>query len=113
MADGGDGFDPCECMFSHEMAMRRLLNLLRQSQSYCTDNECSQDGLPGPNATGGGDGNTFTMMAMAWVVIALVMFMMRPTSFRTPPNKPRDRNGNDDDDQSPGGPRDPEPPAVM
>ena len=41
MADGGD-FDPCECIFSHEMAMRRLLSLLRQSQSYCTDNECSQ-----------------------------------------------------------------------
>jgi len=41
MADGGD-FDPCECIYSHEMAMRRLLSLLRQSQSYCTDNECPQ-----------------------------------------------------------------------
>ena len=40
MADGG--FDPCECIFNHEMAMRRLLSLLRQSQSYCTDNECIQ-----------------------------------------------------------------------
>ncbi len=40
MADGG--FDPCECIFNHEMAMRRLLSLLRQSQSYCTDNECMQ-----------------------------------------------------------------------
>ena len=39
MADGG--FDPCECIFNHEMAMRRLLSLLRQSQSYCTDNECT------------------------------------------------------------------------
>jgi hypothetical protein len=38
------GFDPCECIFSHEMAMRRLLSLLRQSQSYCTDNECIQVG---------------------------------------------------------------------
>ena len=36
------GFDPCECIFSHEMAMRRLLSLLRQSQNYCTDNECIQ-----------------------------------------------------------------------
>jgi hypothetical protein len=27
MADGG--FDPCECIFNHEMAMRRLLSLLR------------------------------------------------------------------------------------
>ena len=47
-----DGFDPCECIFNHEMAMRRLLSLLRGSQSYCTDNECLQDGLPGP-----GEGN--------------------------------------------------------
>ena len=27
MGDGG--FDPCECIFNHEMAMRRLLSLLR------------------------------------------------------------------------------------
>ena len=38
---GDNGFDPCECIFNHEMAMRRLLSLLRQSQSYCTDNECN------------------------------------------------------------------------
>ena len=30
MADGG--WDPCECIFNHEMAMRRLLSLLRSSQ---------------------------------------------------------------------------------
>ena len=36
----GNNFDPCECIWSHEMAMRRLLSLLRQSQAYCTDNEC-------------------------------------------------------------------------
>ena len=30
MADGG--WDPCECIFNHEMAMRRLLSLLRNSQ---------------------------------------------------------------------------------
>merc|ERR1712088_1079617 len=45
MADGG--WDPCECIFNHEMAMRRLLSLLRNSQSTCTDNECFTDGLPG------------------------------------------------------------------
>ena len=34
MADGGGGggWDPCECIFNHEMAMRRLLSLLRSSQ---------------------------------------------------------------------------------
>ena len=47
MAEGGGdgGFDPCECIFNHEMAMRRLLSRLRSSQSYCTDNECIQVGL--------------------------------------------------------------------
>uniref|UniRef100_A0AAY4A4N8 Small integral membrane protein 14 n=1 Tax=Denticeps clupeoides TaxID=299321 RepID=A0AAY4A4N8_9TELE len=43
MAEGG--FDPCECVCSHEHAMRRLINLLRQSQSYCTDTECLQEML--------------------------------------------------------------------
>lgn len=59
MAD--DGMDPCECIWSHELSMRRLLSLviillsfvdvvlflfcfisfqLRQSQAYCTDTEC-------------------------------------------------------------------------
>uniref|UniRef100_A0A8C4RNU1 Small integral membrane protein 14 n=1 Tax=Erpetoichthys calabaricus TaxID=27687 RepID=A0A8C4RNU1_ERPCA len=41
MAEGG--FDPCECICSHDNAMRRLINLLRQSQSYCTDTECLQE----------------------------------------------------------------------
>jgi len=112
MADGGD-FDPCECIYSHEMAMRRLLSLLRQSQSYCTDNECAQDGLPGP-AEGAGD-NSFMMMAMMWVVLAMVMFLLRPTSFRTSPDtKPRGNNNDDHDHNSPngGGPRGPEPPSI-
>merc|ERR1712203_1087304 len=55
MADGG--WDPCECIFNHEMAMRRLLSLLRSSQSTCTDNECFTDGLPGPATATGGDGD--------------------------------------------------------
>ncbi|CAO2639812.1 Small integral membrane protein 14 [Lemmus lemmus] len=33
MAEGG--FDPCECVCSHEHAMRRLINLVRwPEQSY-------------------------------------------------------------------------------
>ena len=53
MADGS--FDPCECIFNHEMAMRRLLSLLRSSQAACTDNECFQDGLSGPGQGDGGE----------------------------------------------------------
>lgn len=118
MGDEGGGFDPCECIFNHEMAMRRLLSLLRQSQSYCTDNECNQDGaLPGPGQ-GAGD-NSFMMMAMAWMVIAMVMFLMRPASLRgnsgasDSANKPRGGNngGNGGGNDGSGGNQDP--PAVM
>lgn len=28
MSDEGGGFDPCECVWNHEMAMRRLLNVV-------------------------------------------------------------------------------------
>ncbi|XP_067387302.1 small integral membrane protein 14 [Emydura macquarii macquarii] len=78
MAEGG--FDPCECICSHEHAMRRLINLLRQSQSYCTDTECLQE-LPGPNSSGD-NGISITMIMMAWVVIALILFLLRPTNLR-------------------------------
>jgi len=92
MADGG--FDPCECIFNHEMAMRRLLSLLRQSQSYCTDNECVQDGLPGPNAANGDGDNTFAMMAMMWVVLATVLYLFRPQSMRGQRGDTKSGNGN-------------------
>ncbi|NWU74871.1 small integral membrane protein 14 [Myiozetetes cayanensis] len=78
MAEGG--FDPCECICSHEHAMRRLINLLRQSQSYCTDTECLQE-LPGPNSSSD-SGISFAMIMMAWVVIALVLFLLRPNNLR-------------------------------
>ena len=79
MADGG--FDPCECIFNHEMAMRRLLSLLRSSQTYCTDNECLQDGLPGPGQTDGTSDN-FMMMMIGWMMMAMIMYFMRPQSMR-------------------------------
>ncbi|XP_072663169.1 small integral membrane protein 14 isoform X2 [Canis lupus baileyi] len=76
MAEGG--FDPCECVCSHEHAMRRLINLLRQSQSYCTDTECLQE-LPGPS---GDNGISITMILMAWMVIAVILFLLRPPNLR-------------------------------
>ncbi|XP_067106619.1 small integral membrane protein 14 [Osmerus mordax] len=86
MADGG--FDPCECICSHEHAMRRLLNLLRQSQSYCTDNECLQD-IPGPGGPVSED-LTMPLVLLGWLVLALVMFLLRPASLRgsQPADKP-------------------------
>jgi len=110
MADGG--FDPCECIFNHEMAMRRLLSLLRQSQSHCTDNECLQDGLqdglPGPGQ-GTGD-NGIAMMAMMWVALAVILYLFRPSSLRGDSKANRNGPGNrrDEDPMS-----DRDPPAVM
>ncbi|KAM3624613.1 uncharacterized protein V6R79_025555 [Siganus canaliculatus] len=82
MAEGG--FDPCECICTHEHAMRRLINLLRQSQSYCTDTQCPQE-LPGPGGpvNGGGD-LTMLMVVMGWMVLALLLFLLRPSSLRGP-----------------------------
>lgn len=28
MSEEGGGFDPCECVWNHEMTMRRLLNVV-------------------------------------------------------------------------------------
>uniref|UniRef100_T1JNV3 Small integral membrane protein 14 n=1 Tax=Strigamia maritima TaxID=126957 RepID=T1JNV3_STRMM len=79
MADDAD-FDPCECIFTHEAGIRRLISLLRNSQSYCTDNECLQE-LPGLNSSQS-DMSGFVFMLMIWAVLAGLLFLMRPSSLR-------------------------------
>ena len=70
-----DEMDPCECLWNHEMMMRRLISLLRQGQSYCTDSECLEQ-LPGlPRAESAG--NSFLVM-FAMMALAVAMYMMRP-----------------------------------
>lgn len=75
------------------MAMRRLLSLLRQSQSYCTDTECYNE-LPAPtpsNQDVGGD--SMMLLAMMWALFAIALFFMRPSSLRANPNaKPANSN---------------------
>lgn len=47
--------------------------------------------MPGPNGpVGGGDDLTLSMVLMGWVVVALVLFLLRPSSLRgpQPPGKP-------------------------
>ncbi|CAH0721896.1 unnamed protein product, partial [Brenthis ino] len=90
----GDEMDPCECLWNHELAMRRLISLLRQGQSYCTDNECL-DELPGlPPASSAG--NSFLMMFLM-MVLAVAMYMMRPRRNQIQDAKPvpnsQDRDG--------------------
>lgn len=79
MADGG--FDPCECIWNHENAMQRLMNLLRNSQSFCTENECVQD-MPGPQGAPDAGGMSMMMIMMGWLVVATALFLMRPASLR-------------------------------
>ncbi|XP_018420132.1 PREDICTED: small integral membrane protein 14 [Nanorana parkeri] len=79
MAEGN--FDPCECICSHNYAMRRLIYLLRQSQSYCTDTECLQE-LPGPNPSSNDGGFNIAMIVMAWLVIGFTLYLLRPRSLR-------------------------------
>uniref|UniRef100_A0A8C8YM95 Small integral membrane protein 14 n=1 Tax=Prolemur simus TaxID=1328070 RepID=A0A8C8YM95_PROSS len=80
------GFNPCECVYSHEHVMRKLINLLLQSQSYCTDSECIQE-LPEPS---GDNGISVTMILIAWMVIAVSLFLLRSPHLRgfSLPEKP-------------------------
>ncbi|XP_071446435.1 small integral membrane protein 14 [Hetaerina americana] len=78
MAD--DGFDPCECTWSHEMAMRRLLSILRQTQTYCTDTECFDEMpiVPRGQTLSDGSGSHFIFVAVCWLVLAFAMVFLRP-----------------------------------
>jgi len=100
-------FDPCECIFSPAGAMRRLISLLRQSQNYCTDEQCFGE-QPGPQSNGD-TGMTMFMMFVAWVVLAATLYLFRPTSIRDG-SKPASRD-HDNDHNDGGGPR--TPPPVM
>ncbi|XP_059163217.1 small integral membrane protein 14-like [Physella acuta] len=74
-------FDPCECIdiYNHESAMRRLMNLLRDSQNACTDSGC--DPLPSnPLAPNGADG--YMMLMLGWVVVATLLYLLRPKNLR-------------------------------
>ncbi|XP_021353949.1 small integral membrane protein 14-like [Mizuhopecten yessoensis] len=87
-----DGFDPCECVWNHEHAMQRLINLLRNTQSYCTDNECLTD-LPGANTAPDGGLNNMMLMMFGWVALATALFLFRPRSMRnTGDSKPARNN---------------------
>ncbi|XP_046391448.1 small integral membrane protein 14 isoform X2 [Ischnura elegans] len=76
MAD--DGFDPCECTWSHEMAMRRLLSILRQTQAYCTDTECYDEIVPRGQTLSDGSDSNFMFVAICWLVLAFAMIFLRP-----------------------------------
>uniref|UniRef100_A0A915DDF8 Malate dehydrogenase n=1 Tax=Ditylenchus dipsaci TaxID=166011 RepID=A0A915DDF8_9BILA len=71
--------DPCECVFNHEAMMRRLLSLLRDSQADCTDTDCTTSTMTGD----GSGGSNMMLIAMAWGLLAMFMFFLRPSSMRS------------------------------
>jgi hypothetical protein len=95
--------DPCECLFSHEALMRRLLSALRDTQVECTDTECEDQGTNGNGDTGFG----LPMLLTLWGIAALVLFLARPASMR---NTNGDRQADEkprihqNDNQPPPGP---------
>jgi hypothetical protein len=125
--DGG-GDDMCEYVFNPIMrnfqAMQRLINMMRNTQqaSSCTDFECFTSNNPNQNMLINNANQTDTslfsstwFMVMAWMMFALVLFVLRPNSFRnknvdkkkvkskSPLNTNRSfygDGGNDDDDSS-------------
>jgi len=72
---GDDNFDPCECAWGHELAMRRLLSLLRQSQSDCTDTECYVDASAPPQANQVST-DYYIVMTIMTVVALLIHFWL-------------------------------------
>ncbi|KRY42094.1 Small integral membrane protein 14, partial [Trichinella spiralis] len=98
--ESGGGFDPCECLFSHEAAMGRLLNLLRNNQNMCTDNDCNDATLgSGQGSSALGANTTMLSVVMIWVVLAIALFMYRPASQRQ--DSSEKRSGNDRDANGP------------
>jgi len=96
MADGGD-FDGCEYVWSHELATRRLINMIRQQQDYCTENECFTEGQA-PNS----EQSTAVFFIGVWFLIAMVLFFLRPRSAnQVPTEKSRDSLGPNFDPPAP------------
>ncbi|CAF0857545.1 unnamed protein product [Didymodactylos carnosus] len=100
-AGGSGGFDPCECIISHEGAMQRLISMLRNAQTTCTDSECFTGSLPGTTPTPERN-TTMWMMFIAWVGIAFLLFIFRPRSLQS--NRDLDKSSNQ-------GPRRQDPPG--
>lgn len=93
--------------------MQRLLSLLRQSQTACTDIDCLEpvQRLDGQLGTSGEDTN-FILLTGIWVVVALVLYYMRPNRARNGeeaikklPRGGSDNSGSDD-------PPSPPPPSM-
>ncbi|CAH1711846.1 uncharacterized protein C34C12.4 [Aphis gossypii] len=105
--------DPCECFWNHELSMQRLLSLLRQSQSACTDIDCLEpvQRLDGPLSSNSEDTN-FILLTGIWVVMALVLYFMRPNQPRTQEETIKKLPFGGSDNSGPDDPPSPPPPSM-
>ncbi|XP_016947343.1 small integral membrane protein 14 [Drosophila biarmipes] len=107
-----DDFDGCECVWSQEYAMQRLINFIRQNQNACTDTECfdvsGRTARQAPVA-GRGDDSGFTV-AMIFLIVAMFMYILNPSTWgNLTSNKPA---GVRRDNQDGPPPPQPPPPAI-
>ncbi|XP_055334457.1 small integral membrane protein 14-like [Paramacrobiotus metropolitanus] len=112
--DGGDGagdggsFDACECIYSHQAGMQRLISYLRQAQSDCTDSECFNETPGSRDSTQASDPSNYTgiLLMFTWLMIALVLYFMRPAAMRRGDQGKgnNDRNSHQDGDHMPPAP---------
>ncbi|KAF7282610.1 small integral membrane protein 14 [Rhynchophorus ferrugineus] len=88
-------FNPCECFWNHELAMRRLLNILRNSQNHCTDNECFEtDSTPTNNQNTPEHMYLITFLLMA----SILLYCFRPSRRSNETlNKPTSGHGSNDE----------------
>ncbi|XP_060528642.1 small integral membrane protein 14 [Cylas formicarius] len=76
MGDDAGSFDPCACIWNHELAMRRLLNVLRNSQALCTDTECFETGATPPR-TNPNNPDSLLILTVFFAAV-LLLYMLRP-----------------------------------
>ncbi|XP_031641103.1 small integral membrane protein 14 [Contarinia nasturtii] len=105
----GDEMDECACFWSHEFAMRRLLALLRQGQTHCTDTECFDPPTLPDSQRGGADSGSDFMFMSILLICAVILYIFRPNPLRRSRLGDQDKSSRPPSDQN--GP-DGTPPAL-
>nr|XP_016930451.1 small integral membrane protein 14 [Drosophila suzukii]XP_016930452.1 small integral membrane protein 14 [Drosophila suzukii]XP_016930453.1 small integral membrane protein 14 [Drosophila suzukii]XP_016930454.1 small integral membrane protein 14 [Drosophila suzukii] len=107
-----DDLDGCECVWSQEYAMQRLINFIRQNQNACSDTECFDvTGRTTQQAqvAGRGDDSGFSV-AMIFLIVAMFMYILNPSTWGNLTSNKRAGVRRDNQDGPP--PPQPPPPAI-
>ncbi|XP_076654606.1 small integral membrane protein 14 [Halictus rubicundus] len=102
-----EGFDICKIMDAQEVHMQQLFFILRQSHDYCMDSECLN--LSQFQAPRNPSSSNF-MMTFLIIAFMVIMYALRPNSFRRLRNEnAKDRDNGRDSNNEPPAP----PPAIQ